>query len=118
MEQVKKSRGRSDPKTLAGKQRSRINFRKHGLASLLLVGDRSSRVEELRNYLGIGLRESDVRFLVYEVAIARVQLEDVMAARAAIFGSCFRGGADQTSEVETAREILNVLGDLKQLQRY
>jgi hypothetical protein len=114
----KKTRGRSGPRTLAGKQRSRTNSRKHGLASVLLLGDRSLRVEELRKHFLIGRTESVVRFLVREAAVARAQLEEVDAVRASILQSCSTGNANQTREVQLASGILNALDDLKRLERY
>ena len=117
---MKKSRGRSGPKTTAGKNRSRGNSLKHGLAALVLVGDRSLRVEQLTRILINGPFDAETGRLAHEVAIARAELEEVMAARASVLqlNIAAKNSGVKTPEVHTAEGVLHSLERLKSLQRY
>jgi hypothetical protein len=117
---TKKSRGRSGPKTIAGKNRSRGNSRKHGLAALLLIRDRSARVEELTKIFLSAPFDASMGQLAQDAAVARVRLEEVVSMRASVQQLCIARGAaaDKTPEVHNAEGILGSLEVLKSLARY
>lgn len=114
---LKKSCDRSGPKTLAGKNQSRGNSRKHGLAALLLLRDRSPRVEHLTKIFLNGLFDAEVGMLAQEAAAARVQLEEVMAVRAS-FLQLFVARSATVDKTPAVEEALGRLAVLKSLARY
>jgi hypothetical protein len=115
---VRKRRGTTGPRTLEGRQRSRGNARKHGLASLVLHEDRSPRLEQLAKTLANEQSDSDVLHAAKRAAEARIRLEQVMEVQRRLLSNA-KSTVDRSGQADKiVQDVSEPLQSLKRLESY
>jgi hypothetical protein len=118
-ERASQSKGRTGPKTMAGKERSAGNARKHGLAARKPAGTAATgRIGELAAALAAVLPWQNVaEDLIQQAAENQHDIEQVRQLKAEVLAKALLDCSDSTGEASGA-EVPTISLDWQRLERY